>query len=885
MNVMRMLDVKSIVMFLFIIALCSSAKGQQNTAWKMKTIPIPTRWDKDVNPSNVLPEYPRPQMVRNNNWKSLNGLWEYAITSGEVTKPDNFDGSILVPFPIESALSGVKKKLLPSELLWYKRSFVRPSTNATDRVLLHFGAVDWQATVFLNGREVIKHKGGYTSFSVDITDALKNGNNELIVKVFDPSDKGIGPHGKQVLNPGNIYYTPTSGIWQTVWLETVPASYISELIMTPDVDKRILNVKIKAPIGFFVELIARDGKGKVSRIKGMADSVLKLTIPNVKLWSPENPFLYDLTIRLTKSNAIVDEVKSYFGMRKIEIKKDEKGIDRIFLNNKPYFNLGVLDQGFWPDGLYTAPSDDALKFDIEVIKAMGFNTIRKHIKVESARWYYHADKIGILVWQDFVNPNQRLPEGAKAEYEKEAQATLEQLHNNPSIVAWVIFNEKWGQYDQKRITEWVKNYDPSRLVNGHSGELLYVNNHLRDSSSDAWISSDMTDVHSYPMPRNAPAQSGKARVLGEFGGIGVPVEGHLWNDLVTGWGYDGVVTPAVLQMQYTQMIDSLIVYAKEGLSASIYTQPFDVESEQNGLMTYDRSIIKLPIATIQDINSHLLPKRNNYSFNIADFSINVADTGRPDFNSRLNMYNYGKKDSLFLRILSIMAYNKKDTAISFKVSNDYIQLLIDPLSEINLLFIHHFTLSTEGAGFSILFNNKQYVDDILGENVAENAIMKVIYDEKIKPNLTEKKINWNLIEKEVIPKYGELGEERIWGAKLVHYYEQKDWENFGIYYKLYFDKVIPLNRNYFHINNFSWPIFENITDSSILRSAVRTMRYNIENFDGSEPDALDTYANLLYKIGNKDEAIFWEQKAVKLSNNRDIKRNYEKMLKNEKTWK
>src|SRR5450432_3913109 len=416
------------------------------TQWSQAPLQLPTRWSKLVTPDNALVEYPRPQMVRTN-WTNLNGLWDYAITVKDAATPTHFDGKILVPYPIESALSGVKRALLPSQNLWYKRNIEIKSAKNGERTLLHFGAVDWKATVFVNGKEVGVHQGGYTAFSFDITDQLKTANNEIVVKVFDPTDEGIGPHGKQVLNPQNIYYTATSGIWQTVWLEAVPADYISDIKLTPDIDKNILNIVVDAPAGFQIE---------VNGSKGEPGKKINLSVPNAHLWSPADPYLYDLDIKLKKGDKTIDEVKSYFGMRKISVSKEDKGIDRIFLNNKPYYNLGVLDQGFWPDGLYTAPTDEALAFDIKAIKAMGFNTIRKHIKVEPARWYFHADKIGMLVWQDMVNPNQGLPEGSKPEFEKESAEILDQLHNNPSIVTWVLFNEKWGQYDQERLTRWLK---------------------------------------------------------------------------------------------------------------------------------------------------------------------------------------------------------------------------------------------------------------------------------------------------------------------------------------------------------------------------------------------------------------------------------------------
>jgi beta-galactosidase/beta-glucuronidase len=401
----------------------------------------------------------------------------------------------------------------------------------------------------VNGKEVGLHTGGYQAFSIDITDALKPGANELVVRVWDPTDLGPNPHGKQVLHPQGIMYTPSSGIWQTVWMETLPAQYIQALTPAPDIDKKVLDLNVSVAgdcEDCHVEAIALAAGKPVAATKASAGKALQLRIPSARLWSPDDPFLYDLEITLRKNGKPIDRVHSYFGMRKISVQADAEGKPRIFLNNRYTYNLGTLDQGFWPDGLYTAPADAALRFDIEAAKAMGFNTIRKHIKIEPARWYYHADKIGMLVWQDMVNPGNDTEEG-RAQFETELKENIAQLYHHPSIVVWVLFNEKWGSYDQERLTKWIRQLDPSRLVNGHSGEMLYVNDQLRSPSPNAWAASDLTDVHAYPNPGYMQLQAGKAAVIGEFGGIGVPVEGHLWNDLQAGWGYDGVVTPPLLR--------------------------------------------------------------------------------------------------------------------------------------------------------------------------------------------------------------------------------------------------------------------------------------------------------------------------------------------------
>jgi beta-galactosidase/beta-glucuronidase len=558
-----------------------------------------TRWAKDVNPGNVLPEYPRPQMMRNN-WQNLNGLWQYAVTDWDADQPKKFDGEILVPFPIESALSGVQKAFLPMQRLWYKRSINKPDTRGNKRVLLHFGAVDWKATVYLNGKLIGAHLGGYQHFSFDITASLKDGPNELVVSVFDPTNMGNNPHGKQTLHPRNILYTACSGIWQTVWLETVPPAYINTLYMTPDVDANCLELyayTTNTSKDYTVEAIATTEQKTVS-IRGAPGALLELPVERAHLWSPDDPFLYNLTVRLLYKGEVVDTVYSYFGMRKIEVKKDNEGIPRLFLNNKYTYHLGVLDQGYWPEGLFTAPTDSALQFDVQTIKYMGFNTIRKHIKIEPDRWYYHCDKLGILVWQDMVTCS-GYNNYAAAEFESESEANLQQLHNFPSIVMWVLFNEGWWSYDQKRLTEWVKRTDPSRLINGHSGENM--DEESPPDLASKWISSDVADIHKYPGPALAPALPGKAMVLGEWGGVRVGIYGHQWNTSRS-WGYLDVPQSEFAE-QYDYMIHKLGRYEKAGLSGSIYTQPYDVESEENGLMTYDRQIMKIPVATLKKMNA------------------------------------------------------------------------------------------------------------------------------------------------------------------------------------------------------------------------------------------------------------------------------------------
>ncbi len=566
--------------------------------WQPAKGPLATRWAKDVAPDKVLPEYPRPQMVRLD-WANLNGVWQLAFAKQGEAAPSGRDlpERILVPFPVESALSGIMKR---AERLWYRRTFRVPdiwraenTPVANNRILLHFGAVDWEATVWINGKEIGKHRGGYDPFAFDITDALKKGEaeQELIVGVYDPTDGGTQPRGKQVNNPKGIYYTPVTGIWQTVWLEPVPAASIESLKIVPDVDENKVRVTVfgrgtKADDKVTVVLI--DQGSSVAAAEGTVGKPIELTIRKPKLWSPETPFLYNLKVHLLqKDNASGDLVTSYFGMRKIEIGKDDKGVTRILLNGKFVFQIGLLDQGFWPDGIYTAPTDEALRYDIEATKKLGFNLARKHVKVEPARWYYWCDKLGLLVWQDMPSGDKsvksgqgemtRSPEAAK-QFEFELQRMIDGLHNHPSIIMWVVFNEGWGQFDTARLTKWTKEYDPTRLVNCASGW------------NDMKVG-DVHDIHAYPGPRSPEPEPQRAAVLGEFGGLSLGVEGHLWTDKI--WGYQSARDKADLTRKYENLLRRVYdLKKKPGLSAAIYTQTTDVESEANGILTYDRAVIK-----------------------------------------------------------------------------------------------------------------------------------------------------------------------------------------------------------------------------------------------------------------------------------------------------
>jgi beta-galactosidase/beta-glucuronidase len=552
-----------------------------------------TRWAADVSPDNVLPEYPRPQLARPD-WLNLNGLWSYAIVDRSAEKPGAFDGEILVPFPVESHLSGVSRRVGEGDRLWYQRVFEIPAGWEGQRVLLHFGAVDWEAIVWVNGVELGMHRGGYDPFSFDITDALAGtGEQTLTVAVWDPADVGTQPRGKQVNTPDGIWYTPATGIWQTVWLEPVPAARIDRLKMTPDIDAGLLRLEVAtsaAAADYGLRAAASSSGETIAEVSGPAGETLEVRIENPKLWSPDSPHLYDLTVTLLDGDTVIDEVTSYFGMRKIALAKDDNGIPKLFLNNEPLFNFGLLDQGFWPDGLYTAPTDEALRYDIEETLRLGFNTIRKHVKVEPARWYYWADRLGMLVWQDMPNGDRYVKPGdgelerqpASAEqFELELARMVETLYNYPSLIIWVIFNEGWGQYDTVRMTEWLRQTDPTHVINSVSGW------------NDMGVG-DIYDIHQYPGPDVPPGSPlpDRAAVLGEFGGLGLPVEGHTWK--AEGWGYRAYEDVESLQAAYTALIEELDTLRQQrGLAAAIYTQTTDVETEINGLITYDREVVKL----------------------------------------------------------------------------------------------------------------------------------------------------------------------------------------------------------------------------------------------------------------------------------------------------
>ncbi|MDR1860450.1 MAG: beta-galactosidase [Bacteroidales bacterium] len=589
------------------VALCLTL-GSIYAQWQPAGERIKTAWAEKIDPNSPLPEYPRPLLERSE-WLNLNGLWDYAIVPAGTAEPTQFDGKILVPFPVESSLSGVQKPVGVNNELWYHREFQVPAKWKKKRLLLQFGAVDWRTEVYVNDILVGRHQGGYTPFSFDITPFLKSGAQKLVVKVWDPTDNGFQPRGKQVNNPNGIWYTAVTGIWQTVWLEPVEAKHIYNIVATPDIDRKNLKIKVGTAgtaYGDYYEVTVLDGETAVAKGKAAVSQQLTVAIPAPKLWSPDSPFLYDVKVTLFSNGTEVDRAKSYTAMRKISTQRDKNGIVRMQLNNKPLFQFGPLDQGWWPDGLYTAPTDEALRYDIQKTKDFGFNMIRKHVKVEPARWYSHCDRLGILVWQDMPSGD-RSPEWqmtqyftgrenirsaeSEANYRAEWKEIMDLVIDNPCVVVWVPFNEAWGQFKTPEIVEWTKNYDPSRLVNPASG-----GNH--------YTTGDILDVHHYPNPSMTMYDTKRATVLGEYGGIGLVINEHVWTP-DRNWGYVQYKNTKEVTDEYVKFTEQLEPLVLRGFSAAVYTQTTDVEIEVNGLMTYDRKQIKVEEARVRAANQKI----------------------------------------------------------------------------------------------------------------------------------------------------------------------------------------------------------------------------------------------------------------------------------------
>ena len=601
-----------------------------------------TQWGENLSPSKVWEEYPRPQFSRKR-WRNLNGLWDYAIVSKSDPQPNSYQGKVLVPFCLESALSGVGKEVKPEDRIWYKRVFSIPDKWANQKIILNFGAVDYETYVFVNNALVGSHKGGYDSFFFNITDYLKPDENELVVAVYDPTCKEENPVGKQRHAHQGIWYSPVSGIWQTVWLEPVNSELsLEELKITPDIDKGEVAVETHTDYAmpgfeYGVRLTVSSEGNEISSALSPINSKVVLSIPSPHLWSPDEPFLYDLKAELYKlevphkedakkaSNDIepaleerqvtgepLDTVVSYFGMRKIALGAGKNSQPVMYLNNKPFFQNGILDQGWWPGGLYTPPSEEAVLFDLHFLKDAGFNLIRKHVKVEAARYYYDADRLGLLIWQDMPSAGSR-PTGrataqfagrnstrdiykkaaSSAQFEHEYRSIISMLYNHPSIISWVTFNEGWGQYDTERLTDYVRGLDKTRLIDSVSGWVLLDYG-------------DVYDIHTYESsPKTPKSMTNRAIVLGEYGGIGCLVKGHTWQPTVKDQDYKPTLDR--LADRYRERFAEIVRQKQEvGISAAVYTQTSDIQGELNGLLTYDRKLIKIPAKLLKEIHQPVL---------------------------------------------------------------------------------------------------------------------------------------------------------------------------------------------------------------------------------------------------------------------------------------
>lgn len=660
-----------------------SVHGQRLNPGGMKTT-----WGENVTPENAWRQYPRPQMERTY-WKNLNGLWNYAILPKNSPEPKKFDGKILVPFCAESSLSGVGKIVRPDQDLWYNTTFEVPADWKGKNILLHFDAVDWQTTVWLNGRNVGIHKGGSDPFTFDITPYLKKGTQELVLSVWDPTDTGTQSRGKQVLEPKGIWYTPVSGIWQTVWLEPVAKTHIASIISVADIDKGTItiNSQLSGATGKenLVVKVLKDSK-VVAEKTGSAGKPLEVPVPDADLWTPYNPSLYQLEIALTDSRGTLDHVNSYFAMRKISMGKDPFGSQRLMLNNEVLFQYGTLDQGWWPDGLLTPPSDAAMRYDMDVLKDMGFNMLRKHIKVEPSRYYYYADSLGLLIWQDMVsgfNTAERETQHVKAQasedwkrpkesaqqFEQEWRSIMDHLRFFPSIVVWVVFNEGWGQYETKRVVEWTQQYDTTRIIDGVSGWTDRGAGHLNDA-------------HQYPGPAMEPVEQnrGRAIVLGEFGGLGLPVENHIWNPNMRNWGYRTYQSTEQLITEYARLMHNLYPMIHRGLAAAVYTQTTDVEGEVNGLISYDRKVVKIDPALLRMLHKPLFSAPAKASVIIRDGEVTPQPL-RITGNEAFNASSIPPEESAFASVQAPVTVAKGDRRLatrSFELSRipDNLQLRI-----------------------------------------------------------------------------------------------------------------------------------------------------------------------------------------------------------------
>ncbi|WP_432176534.1 AbfB domain-containing protein [Streptomyces sp. Tue6028] len=604
--------------FVSLVLLCAAAltaaagtAEAAATAWTPKPAPMTTPWTGQVPTDNPLPEYPRPQLTRPD-WANLNGIWDFAVTSADAGQPTSWPDQIRVPFVAESALSGIQRKITQNDKLWYRRTFTVPAGWNGRRVQLNFGASDWRTTVWVNGRQAgAQHNGGYDAFSYDITDLLTSGTNTVVVSVWDPTQTGDQAVGKQRINDvtphagGGIFYTAASGIWQTVWLEPTATAHITRLDMVPDLTNNTLKVTVRGDGvgGQTARVTVSTGGTTVGTATGPAGSQFTVSVPNPHLWTPDDPFLYDVKAELLSGSSVVDTAGSYTGMRSIGLAK-VGNVLRPVLNGKFVFQTGTLDQGYWPDGIYTAPTDAALKYDLQKHKDLGFNMVRKHIKVEPQRWFYWADKLGLLVWQDMPAMDLRTPSSAaRTQWESEFHRIIDQHRSSPSLVMWVDQNEGWGQYDQARIANDVKAYDPSRLVDNMSG--------INCCGAVDGGNGDVVDHHVYVGPGVTSPTATRAAVLGEYGGLGYKVSGHEWYP-GGGFSYEDQASTARLDDRLTGLLDAIrLQQMPAGLSASVYTEITDVENEANGLMTYDRQVVKVDEARVKAANQALVDASRN----------------------------------------------------------------------------------------------------------------------------------------------------------------------------------------------------------------------------------------------------------------------------------